>query len=81
MQENLEKSARQRTADIESDYDRELERKAKETYRAFAKRVAKTNEDANVSLNYSVHWLYGASSQDARGRHEEAVLASQDTRE
>lgn len=45
----------------ETQYDIELNRKAKESYRAFAEKVAEASSSSNIVLSYPIHWQYGSS--------------------
>ena len=44
----------------DAQYDLELNRKAREIYKAFAEKVAERNSDTNAMVNYSIHGLYSS---------------------
>lgn len=66
----FEKNRSPRT-DQDIKFDSEISRKAQEDYRAFALKLAKANEESNISLNYPIHWQF--SSPAVRSANEESA--------
>jgi hypothetical protein len=72
MQSSPEKTGRSLSSEQDARFDFEIHRKEKENYRAFAKKVAETNEDKNAVVSYPIHWQFS----DIKDRKIEMPLAA-----
>lgn len=60
MKHPSEKNTKHVSSAQEAQYDVEITRKAKETYRAFASKVAANNAAQNTVLTYPIHWQFAS---------------------